>query len=161
DLGAALVGRPAARRGDHVATELAQRGDVGDVLLGRRDRVRLRAVPGERAGALPGGLEEGDREVAGARLVRDRGQRVAGPRLEVGRVEVGRERLWGHRRRGGGDRRGETGGKSDRGGRGRETSETTSHAETSPVGSAGRDPPGHRAVRRVYARPPRPARRVV
>ena len=52
DLGAALVRAPTTERRDDVAADRSERGEVAQVAA-RRERLRLRPVPCEGAGALP------------------------------------------------------------------------------------------------------------
>ena len=89
DLGAALVGAPAAERRDHVTAEGPQGRDVGEVAA-VGDWIASAAVPGERARALRQRLEECQGEVLRARLLGGRREAVGRPRLEVRRVDVSR-----------------------------------------------------------------------
>src|SRR5262249_46591349 len=70
--------------------ENAQGCDVVGVAV-LRDGVALVAVPRERAGRLRERLQEREREVPGAGLLRRCGEAVGRPRLEVRRVDVSRE----------------------------------------------------------------------
>ncbi len=82
DLGAAVVGRVAAERRDHVAAARPDRGEVG-AELGLGDGGARIAVPVGGAGTAGLRLDEGHGQVLGAGRLGERGRAVAVPRLEV------------------------------------------------------------------------------
>ena len=91
ELRPALIGAPAAEGRDHIAPDGAEGCDVREIAA-VCDEIALAAVPGERARRLRQRGEECECEVARARGLGGRRQAVGRPGLEVGRVDVRRQR---------------------------------------------------------------------